>query len=155
MRRIISYYISLLQVDFSLSLVISPAYDLCMLLYGSSNADVTPADWDKLIHHYHSELCDRLKQLNYSKTIPSAKEIQDNIPVVGFHSTLLCLFIIGLRNMDAKDGDDIVAKFVNKDETNKYQADRIEFFSNQKCTNELKRLLKFFESKGQLDLYAE
>lgn len=68
----------------------------------------------------------------------------------GFHSALISLYIIGLRNMKATH-DDIFIKFLDtSEESQKY---RIEFFANQKCIDELKYLLKFFDRRGYLDYF--
>lgn len=119
-----------------------------MLLYGSSHASITLADWDTLIQQYHTELSATLKQLKYSKRIPTLSDMHVAMQTRGFHSTLICLYIIGLRNMKASH-DDIFVKFLNfSEESQKY---RIEFYSNDKCSAELKYLLKFFDRKGFLD----
>lgn len=68
----------------------------------------------------------------------------------GFHSTLIALYIIGLRNMKSTH-EDIFIKFLDfSEESQKY---RIEFFSNAKCEDELKYLLQFFDRRGYLDQF--
>lgn len=121
-----------------------------MLLYGSSNESVSLADWDALIQQYQSELEHILKRLRYPKRIPTLSEIHVEIQIRGFHSTLLALYIIGLRNMEAGH-DDIFLKFL--DESTEAEQYRIDFFSNHKCMNELKYLLKFFDRRGSLDQF--
>lgn len=122
-----------------------------MLLYGSSHISVTQADWDALIQHYHTELSRTLKQLKYPKRIPSLSDIHVAMLNRGFHITLISMYIIGLRNMDATHGD-ILLKFMDTSDEN--QKRRLNLFSNQKCIDELKYLLKFFDRKGLLDHFG-
>lgn len=135
-------------MDFALCLFTSPAYDLCMLLYGSSHTSVTLTDWDALIQQYHEELSRILMLLKYPGTIPTLTDIHLTLQNRGFHSTLLTLYIIGLRNMESSH-EDVFLKFLDDSEgSEKY---RIDFFSNQKSMDQLKYLLTFFDRRGCLD----
>lgn len=119
-----------------------------MLLYGSSHSKVTLHDWDALVQHYHTELSRILKLLTYPRRIPTLTDIHVAMQTSGFHSILLSLYIIGLRNMEKSD-DDIFLKFLDDSEIS--QKYRVDFFSNEKCLGELKYLLKIFDRRGILD----
>lgn len=121
-----------------------------MLLYGSSNVEVTPDDWDTLLEYYHSELSSTLTQLKYPKQIPTLAEIHAMIQTVSLHGILVTLFIIGLRNMETTH-ENIFLKFVETSEES--QQARIELFSNGNCIKQLKSLLKFLDRHERLNCF--
>lgn len=138
------------QVDFALCTLASPAHDLFMLLHGSSHVNVTPAEWDALIQQYHTELNQMLKLLSYSGKVPTLLDVHVAMLTRVSHLVPITLYIVGLRNMEISYGD-IVSKILDPDDSNENQRYRMGFFSNQKCVNEMRYLLKFFDRRGLLD----
>lgn len=67
--------LSLLQLDFQLSYVGSPAVDLNYFLFGSLNENVRKVHFKYIIHEYQRVLRETLEKLKYDGHIPTLKEI--------------------------------------------------------------------------------
>lgn len=129
--------------------VVSPlTVDLFTLLYGSADAKVTECEMDRLIQFYHSELSRNLRLLNYDRAIPSLTDIHVSLLRTGFHFVLISMYIIGLRHI-RKPNDNIFGTFLETNDEN--ESVRVDFFSDEKCVDELRHRLLFFDRKGFLD----
>lgn len=67
--------IDTLFVDFQAGRYVSPAIDLQYFLLSCPRLDIKLKYFDYFVQHYHRELVENLKILNFSKNVPSLKEV--------------------------------------------------------------------------------
>lgn len=67
--------LNLLQLDFQLAFLGSPAVDLNYFLFGSLNENVRKVHLKFIIHEYQRVLKETLEKLEYQGHIPTLKEI--------------------------------------------------------------------------------
>jgi Ecdysteroid kinase-like family len=66
-------------VDYQLSFYGTPAKDLFNFMMTSWRPDIKVREFVNLIKFYHDRLCEDLKLLNYCKTIPTLKQLNDEL----------------------------------------------------------------------------
>lgn len=141
--------ISIDQVDFALCKHTKPSSDLALLLYGSSQSrSITQADRERLIQFYYLELIELLEKLEYPKIPPTLLDIQTVVFRFDLYSSLIVLFVIGLRySAESFDGGfmELTENTQNSEEKS------ANMYSHPKCIADLQYLLDMFDRRGYFD----
>lgn len=124
--------------------------DLCMLLHGGSNENLTAADWDDLLQHYYGIFKTTLRKLGFTEQrIPSLTALHMRMLEFTICEAYTSLLMIGGRSLEKTSEVDPVAHYL-QDEPESRQF-RLEAFLNPRCTKYLHFLLNFYERKGVFD----
>ncbi|XP_055544366.1 uncharacterized protein LOC129729654 [Wyeomyia smithii] len=140
--------IDCILVDYAVGFFGSPAIDLSYLLFTSSSDDITTEQFDLLLQHYHSELVDCLKKLNYTKQIPSLLDNHVEMLRKGFVGVMYVTFLIPLRLIEDTANADLGNLLGLSEEAVEF---RRKIFSHPKYRPRMEYLLKYFDRKGYLD----
>ncbi|XP_034664613.1 uncharacterized protein LOC117898981 isoform X2 [Drosophila subobscura] len=125
----------------------SPAQDLWYLICTSASLDIKVKEFDHFIQIYHERLAECLKLLNYSKKIPSLRDLHIMMLKYGFWGPLTSNTVMTATLMPS-DKDSNVNTMM--DPGPKGDAMRIKTFSNIYYVEAMRLLLPFFEVKGLL-----
>lgn len=116
--------------------------------FTSSNiANVQEIEWDNLTHHYYSVLIKTLKDLNYSKKIPTLIDINVAILRKGIYSVIMSMLMIGARKLKEENVD--ISLFTG--ETAKDQELREKILNDPSCKPALKYVIDYCNRKGFFD----
>lgn len=145
---LISFDIICAQVDFPIGKHMSPSIDLVTLLYSSSHSSIRQRDRECLIQYYHSELAKFLQLLKFPGQIPTLSDIQLACFSKNFYTSLLTLFIVGLRFINKfHDGGFLDVLNTDKKDVNKNGM----LFSHPESVQQVKYLLNMFDRRGYFD----
>ncbi|XP_055856529.1 uncharacterized protein LOC129919610 [Episyrphus balteatus] len=136
-------------VDFQLSRYASPVIDLYYFLLTSPKLEIKVANFDEFIQFYHENLIKNLKLLNYSKKLPTLKDLHLDLLKKNFwgFSTLTntCAGIL-LDPSDACNVEDFLKEGDAADQI------KMKLYTNPKYVKQLKVILPWMDSRGLLDL---
>ncbi|XP_055613600.1 uncharacterized protein LOC129760047 [Uranotaenia lowii] len=129
----------------------NPSIDVLLLLFNAVKVEVVVASFDDLISFYYQELARNLKQLNYSKPIPTLEDIRQDISRYGF---------VGASQLQADIPLNYYTSYANPEESNfPVQMDNPEgyeylkaIFEMEELQNEIGPLLNFAYERGFLQL---
>lgn len=127
--------------------------DLCMILHGGSNENVTEQDWDRLLQHYHGIFSGTLRNLGWSSArVPSQTALQARMVEYAFCEAYTSVLMIGGRSLEKTDDVEVVDPVAHylQDEPESREF-RLAALSNPRCTKYLHFLLDFYERKGVFD----
>lgn len=136
------------QVDFPIGKHMSPSIDLVTLLYSSSHSLIRQGDRECLIQYYHTELVKFLNLLKFPGQTPSLFDIQLACFGKNFYTSLLTLFIVGLRFINKfYDGGFLDVLDTDQKDVN----DNSTLFSHPESVEQVKYLLNIFDRRGYFD----
>ncbi|XP_022218887.1 uncharacterized protein LOC111071709 [Drosophila obscura] len=125
----------------------SPAQDLWYLICTSAQLDIKVKEFDHFIQIYHERLAECLKLLNYSKPIPSLRDLHIMMLKYGFWGPLTANGVM-VATLMPSDKDSNVNTMM--DPGPKGDAMRTKTFTNVYYVEAMRLLLPFFELKGLL-----
>lgn len=134
-------------VDFQCGYFNSPVLDIMQVLFNSSSKTLRANDWDEIVIHYHSELVNLLRKLEYSKPVPTLSEIQAERRKRIHYSAPMGVFALSVRNV-TQDAD-ISMFFGQSEEDHNY---RVQALLTPKYRKNLEFLLQFCEDNGLLEV---
>lgn len=124
---------------------VTPSIDLTTLLYGSTSSSITQDDCERFIQYFYLELIENLELLKFPGKYPTLLEIQLTTYRVDIYSSLIVLFITGLRFVNQSfDGGFI--EVANDEQTNVNQ-----MYTHPACVERMKYLLNLFDRRGYFD----
>ncbi|XP_017111274.1 uncharacterized protein LOC108135162 [Drosophila elegans] len=136
-----------LFVDLQIGKWGSPAQDLWYLITTSASLEIKVKEFDHFIRIYHERLNECLKLLNYSKPIPSLKDLHIMMLKYGFWGPLTALGVMMATLMPTNKDANMKMLMATGPEAD---AVRYRTFINPYYANAMKLLLPFFDNKGLL-----
>lgn len=133
-------------IDYQVVFWSSPCYDLIYFFAASTEPDLKQTAFDDLILCYHEELVKNLKKLNYSKKIPSLRDLYIDILKRGFIGAPLAFKALPFMFLAPREDaniDNIVADAGDI---------RNAMFNSPVYVRQLEEWFKFLEKKGLLDI---
>lgn len=138
-----------IYVDFQVCFIGPGVTDLVNVLYLSRNADLRSDEFDRLTQCYHQELIETLSKLNYTKPLPTLKDIEMQLIQRGVCHIVMSLCGKGARNFDKMDEFDEAITRGDGDDPGK---DLRACMLKQANDNELlKYFLNYYNEKGYFD----
>ncbi|XP_052846677.1 uncharacterized protein LOC128258807 isoform X2 [Drosophila gunungcola] len=125
----------------------TPAQDLWYLITTSASLDIKIKEFDHFIQIYHERLAECLKLLNYSKVIPSLRDLHIMMLKYGFWGPLTATGVMVATLMPTDKDSNMKMMMAPGPEAD---ALRYRTFSNPYYAKAMKVLLPFFDNKGLL-----
>lgn len=122
--------------------------DVVNLFYTSSAHNVQEQEWDKLVQHYHNELVNNLKKLNYNLYVPTITDIHTEILQHSMHSVGMSMLAHALQQLDDTTNADISSLFLDTEVAIDF---RKKLSQLPKYNEIMKYLLNYYDRKGYLD----
>lgn len=140
--------IDVLMIDFQMSFWGAPAIDLLYFFVSSLQDDMKVESFDVLIEHYHTELVNNLKMLNYEKPIPTLGELHIDILEKGSFSATCLMMTLFVCKFNSDKEFAIDQLFLGGD-----QAEGLLkiIYNNEQYANACKTWLPFLNRRGFLD----
>ncbi|EDW34164.1 GL22098 [Drosophila persimilis] len=126
----------------------SPAQDLWYMIITSASLDIKVKEFDHFIQIYHERLAECLNILNYSKPIPSLRDIQTQMLKYGFWGPITANGVMVIV-LFPSDKDANMEKLMGVGPEAEALRDRS--FRNPYYAKAMTQLLPFFDNKGLLD----
>ncbi|XP_039493167.1 uncharacterized protein LOC120452827 [Drosophila santomea] len=136
-----------LFVDLQIGKWGSPAQDLWYLITTSASLDIKVKEFDHFIYIYHQRLAECLKLLNYSKPIPTLRDLHIMMLKYGFWGPLTSMGVMVATLLPTDKDANIKMMMAPGPEAD---AVRYKSFINPYYGNAMKLLLPFFDNKGLL-----
>ncbi|XP_043651972.1 uncharacterized protein LOC122619240 isoform X1 [Drosophila teissieri] len=136
-----------LFVDLQIGKWGSPAQDLWYLITTSASLDIKVKEFDHFIYIYHQRLAECLKLLNYSKPIPTLRDLHVMMLKYGYWGPLTALGVM-VATLMPTDKDSNIKMMMSPGPEG--DALRYRTFSNPYYVKAMKQLLPFFDNKGLL-----
>ncbi|XP_017008132.3 uncharacterized protein [Drosophila takahashii] len=125
----------------------TPAQDLWYLITTSASLDIKVKEFDHFIQIYHERLAECLKLLNYSKSIPTLRDLHIMMLKYGFWGPLTAMGVMVATLMPTDKDANMKMMMAPGPEAD---ALRYRTFINPYYARAMKLLLPFFENKGLL-----
>eukprot|EP00099_Drosophila_melanogaster_P023576 NP_651380.2 uncharacterized protein Dmel_CG10550, isoform D [Drosophila melanogaster] len=125
----------------------SPAQDLWYLITTSASLDIKIKEFDHFIQIYHQRLAECLKLLNYSKPIPTLRDLHIMMLKYGFWGPLTAMGVMVATLMPTDKDANMKMILAQGPEAD---AIRYRTFINPYYAKAMKVLLPFFDNKGLL-----
>lgn len=136
-------------VDYQVSFLGPVVVDLANALYSSSNKDMRAAEWDALVQYYHGELLSMLRNLNYSKPLPTLTDIQAQLLQKGVSNAILALMTCGGRGSEEILGKlDMTILIGNSEKDKEF---RLKMFASIGKNEMFQFMLNYFDRRGYFD----
>lgn len=140
--------IDVLLIDFQMSFWGSPAIDLQYFFISSLQDDIKVDHFDDLIEHYHTELVNNLKMLNYEKPVPSLGELHIDIFEKGYFGATCLMFIMFICKLNSEKEISIDQMFKGGEGSEELMEI---IYSNEIYSKACKKWLPFLNRRGFLD----
>lgn len=138
----------ILFIDFQLCAWGSPAYDLYYVFASSVKPQIKKNEFDHLIRIYHQELVSNLTKLNYSKKIPTLRDLQIDLMRRGFIAGVFAFYNMPIALMKKRDD----SKTENLMESNEEAINfKQALFSSEIYLKHLEALFVFLDKRGLLE----
>ncbi|KAH8382883.1 hypothetical protein KR009_005693 [Drosophila setifemur] len=135
-------------VDLQLAKWGSPAQDLWYMILTSASLDIKVKEFDLFIQIYQERLSECLTLLNYSKPIPTLRDMQTMMIKYGSWASFTANGVL-LATLMPSDKDSNMDKLLSPGpEADAY---RYKTFTNPYYVKAMRQLLPFFDRKGLLD----
>ncbi|KAH8232670.1 hypothetical protein KR032_011421 [Drosophila birchii] len=135
-------------VDLQMTKWGSPAQDLWYMILSSASLDIKVSEFDLFIQIYHERLTECLQLLNYSKRIPTLRDLHVMMLRDGFWGPHTATGVMVVALMPS-DKDSNIEKMM--DGGVEAEAYRYKTFTNRYYVKAMRQLLPFFDRKGILE----
>ncbi|EDS39359.1 CHKov1 [Culex quinquefasciatus] len=140
---------TLVPVDYQMCVWASPSLDLLYFIFTSVRGDIRLPELDNLINFYHRNLTDNLNLLEYSKPIPSLKELHlDFIDHIAY-GFAACFGVLPICLMEKTENASIDTMMSADDAGRLF---REKMFSTPEYVRQMTELLPFFCEYGAFDI---
>ncbi|CRL03776.1 CLUMA_CG016261, isoform B [Clunio marinus] len=136
-----------LMIDYQGPFWGSPAGDLLYFLISSVEDDIKIAHFDNLIKFYHDELTSSLNKLRFNKSIPTLKELNDDMEAKGFFACACIMFILFVVKYDSNEEISIESIMTGGSDEGMFER----IYRNDNYKKSLKLWLSFLNDRGYLD----
>lgn len=136
-----------LFVDLQIGKWGTPAQDLWYLITTSASLDIKVKEFDHFIYIYHERLAECLKSLNYSKPIPTLRDLHILMLKYGFWGLLTSMGVLVAILLPTDKDANMKMMMAPGPEAD---ALRYKTFVNPYFVAAMKQLFPFFENKGIL-----
>ncbi|XP_016980500.1 uncharacterized protein LOC108045629 [Drosophila rhopaloa] len=121
------------------------AQDLYYFLLSSTSLDIKTTKFDYFIWFYHSELIKHLKLLNYSKTLPTLRNIRDALNKYSGWAFLCSACVMAYVLLDPTDGADL-DKIISAEDS----SFRDSLYTNPRYRKHMEVLMPWLQQRGAL-----
>lgn len=136
-------------VDFQQSVYTSPAVDLISLIFTSAEITTKLQSFEHYVKFYHGELVKALTMLAYKKKVPTLKELYLDVLDRGFLAVWHGFAILPtclVENVQESSSDNLLGE---NEEGQNYKK---KLYNNDLYKEHMTELLKYFDSRGLVDL---
>jgi aminoglycoside phosphotransferase (APT) family kinase protein len=136
-------------IDFQQSVWSSPALDLINLIVTSAETETKFSNFEHFIKYYHGQLVEALKLLNYSKKIPTHKELYLDIldrSFLGVWHAFAVLPLCMAENLQESSTENLLGE---DDVALNYKK---KIYNNERYQRHMTDLLTYFDQRGLVEL---
>lgn len=136
-------------VDFQQSVYASPVVDLLTLIISSSETQTKLQNFEFYIKYYHECLAETLKLLNYTKKIPTLKELYMDVIDKSFLAVWNSFVILPtclIENVQESSSDNLLG---SDEEGQNY---KMKLYNNERYRNHMTDILAYFDDRGLVEL---
>ncbi|ALC45502.1 CG6834, partial [Drosophila busckii] len=137
-----------LFIDFQRSSFGSPARDLYYFIFNSTQLEIKIEKFDHFIRYYHGELERNLKLLNYSRQIPTLKELHYSLLKNSFWAVSTVAIIMSIILVDPSDNASI-ATMLNDDENGRNFIKKL--FQSERYCKHAEAIYPWLNHRGLLE----
>uniref|UniRef100_A0A182XXH1 CHK kinase-like domain-containing protein n=1 Tax=Anopheles stephensi TaxID=30069 RepID=A0A182XXH1_ANOST len=139
----------ILLIDYQLSFWSSPAMDLLYFIFTSVNGDLKLSQMDYMIQHYHEQLIDSLKFLEYGGALPLLKDLHSDIVEHHLFGLMISFSILPVCLMEKSDD---ASMDIMMDQGDAGVAFKLRMYNNPAYVKQMQKILEFFYNTGVFDI---
>lgn len=136
-------------VDFQQSLYTSPCVDLLTLIISSAETSSKLHNFEYYIKFYHENLVEYLKLLNYTKKIPTLKELYMDVIDRSFLAVWNAFVMLPpclIENVQESSSDNLLG---SDEEGQNY---KMKLYNNERYRKHMTEILTYFDNRGLVEL---
>jgi Ecdysteroid kinase-like family len=136
-------------IDFQQSVYTSPAVDLINLIFTSAETETKFQNFEFFVKFYHERLIKELKLLQYSKKVPTLKELYLDVLDRGFLAVWQGFAVLPpclIENVEESSTDNLLG---DDEEGKKYKE---KLYNNDRYRKHMTELLTYFDDRGLVEL---